>query len=379
MVQLKQKVTLAQKGDEAYISVKQLVATLKWTAPVDLDLMAFYKAKDGKVGGVFSDNYAGGSMGSLNVFPFIQLSEDAGVGATGGANEETLRITKLDDLEELYICTVNFTDASRKQNSRFSNYDAEVSVIDDKGESIAVPLDSTQPGTVAVIAKLDNSGFMGAKLINENRIMDMATFQSTIPGADLLKLSSKIVLKKKGDQSAIPIKDLHATLSWTAPVDLDLHAYFKTKATAPAQKTGLLKRMMSGGSGKPGSEGHVYFGNKGNRNAFPWINLDEDAGIGDVGGDNEENLYFANLQQMEHILIVANIYNKPDANFASYDGKVTIKASGQTFEVPLTETTKGSYCIIAHIDNSGLSGAILANVNRVQRDAPTIASFLRGR
>jgi tellurite resistance protein TerA len=232
---------------------------------------------------------------------------------------------------------------------------------------------------VAVIARIDNSSFMGAKLINENRIMDMATFQSTIPGANLLKLSSKIVLNKKGDQAAIPIKDLHATLSWTAPVDLDLHVYFKTKATAPATKTGFFSRLAGGGSGEPGSEGHVYFGNRGNRNSFPWIHLDQDAGIGDVGGDNEENLYFANLQQMEHILIVANIFNKPNANFASYDGRVTIKASGQTFEVPLTATTGGSHCIIAHIDNSGSSGPILINVNRVQRDAPTIASFLRSR
>jgi TRAP-type C4-dicarboxylate transport system permease large subunit len=36
--------------------------------------MAFYKAKDGRVGGVYSDNYAGGSLGNLNAFPYIQLS-----------------------------------------------------------------------------------------------------------------------------------------------------------------------------------------------------------------------------------------------------------------------------------------------------------------
>ena len=50
---------------------------------------------------MFSDNYPGGTLGNLNGFPFIQLSGDAGVGAKGGDNEETLRIAKLDDLAEV--------------------------------------------------------------------------------------------------------------------------------------------------------------------------------------------------------------------------------------------------------------------------------------
>ncbi len=186
MAELKAKVTLKTKGEEAYIPVKQLMVTLKWTADVDLDLMAFYKAKDGRTGGVFSDNYPGGAMGSLNSFPYMQLSGDAGVGAVGGDNEEVLRITKLDDLEELYICTLNYTDATQKKESSFSEYDGGVVVTDSKGESVAVPLDSTEKGHVAIIAKIDNSNPIGAKMINENRIIDLATFSETIPGANLL-------------------------------------------------------------------------------------------------------------------------------------------------------------------------------------------------
>lgn len=186
MAELKAKVTLKTKGEEAYVSVKQLMVTLKWTAAVDLDLMAFYKTKDGRTGGVFSDNYPGGSMGSLNAFPFIQLSGDEGVGAKGGENEETLRIIKLDDMTEVYICTLNYTDASQKKDMSFNAYDGGVVVMDDKGESVAVPLNSTDRGHVAVIAKIDNTSPMGAKLINMNNVMDLTGFVSTIPGANLL-------------------------------------------------------------------------------------------------------------------------------------------------------------------------------------------------
>ncbi|HXG66435.1 MAG TPA: stress response protein [Blastocatellia bacterium] len=185
MAQLKAKLTL-NKGESAYISVKQLMVTLRWTAAVDLDLMAFYKTKDGRTGGVFSDQYPGGSMGSLNAFPFIQLSGDAGVGGSGGDNEEVLRITKLDDMAEVYICTLNYTAAINKQDVSFGSYDGGVVLMDDRGESVAVPLNSRDPGTVAIIAKIDNSSFMGAKLVNENRVVDLGTFVASVPGANVL-------------------------------------------------------------------------------------------------------------------------------------------------------------------------------------------------
>jgi len=375
MAELKAKVTLKQKGEAAYISVKQLLVTLRWTAAVDLDLMAFYKAKDGRVGAVFSENYAGGSLGNLNSFPFIQLSGDAGVGAVGGNNEETLRITKLDDLAELYICTLNFTDAAYNRDISFGHYDAYVMVADEKGESIGVFLDSQDPGVVAVIAKIDNTDFMGPRLVNENRVMSLAKFKATIPGANLLQMTSKIVLKQKGDRAKIPIKNLRVTMEWKAAVDLDLHAYFQTKLTAPTGGN-FFTRLVGGGSGKPGDEGHVYYANRGSKKSFPWIYLDRDAGIGDRGGNNEENLYFADLQHLEHILIVANIYNKPKANFASYDGKVIVKTNRCSFEVPLTATTGGNNCIIAHVDNSSAAGPVLVNVNKVQGHGPTVAEFL---
>jgi tellurite resistance protein TerA len=184
MVELKAKVTLKNSGEEAYISLKQLMVTLRWTMNIDLDLMAFYKAKDGRTGGVFSDNYPGGSLGSLNGFPFIQLSGDAGLGGAGGDNEETIRIAKLDDMAEVYICTINYDDAIKNVASSFSNYDGGVIVLDDKGESVAVPLNSPDKGHVAIIVKIDNTSPMGAKLINQNKVVDLGTFASTIPGAD---------------------------------------------------------------------------------------------------------------------------------------------------------------------------------------------------
>ncbi|MBC6476783.1 MAG: hypothetical protein GDA56_24620 [Hormoscilla sp. GM7CHS1pb] len=58
------------------------------------------------------------------------------------------------------------------------------------------------------------------------------------------------------------------------------------------------------------------------------------------------------------------------------DGEVIVKADYRSFEVPLTATTGGNNCIIAHVDNSRASGPVLANANKVLRHAPTVAEFL---
>lgn len=190
-----------------------------------------------------------------------------------------------------------------------------------------------------------------------------------------MELKTKIILKQKNDSVEIPVKNIIATLSWTVPVDLDLYAFYRTKQTLKP-KGGFLELLGFGGA-KPSQEGKVFYMSRGNLKKFPWMQLDKDAGVGDQGGANEENLRIANLDEVEHVLIVANIFNKPNANFASYDGRVTIKDdSGGSFEVPLTASSGGNWCIIAHINNTSAVGAKLINVNQVQSAKPSIRQFL---
>ncbi len=182
---LKDKIVLGDKGQEANVVIKQALVKLSWNAGVDLDLMAFYKTKTGEEGAVFT-KLLGGSQGDMNAFPFIQLSEDAGVGAVAGSNIEELRIMKLDDMAEVNIVALNYTDAKSGSSKTFSNYDGKINIIQDNGEQFEVPLTSTQSGVAAVICKIDNSSMIGAKLINVNEVVDLPTLVNTIPGATKL-------------------------------------------------------------------------------------------------------------------------------------------------------------------------------------------------
>lgn len=169
-----------------------------------------------------------------------------------------------------------------------------------------------------------------------------------------MELKQKVVLKQKGESTSLVGTEFVATLRWTAAVDLDLHAFYKTKS---------------------GKFGHVSFADTGSLTAMPYIQLDKDEGVGNTAGDNEENIRISRLDLLESVMIATNIFrffgflNKGD-NFAKYDGSVVVKSNtGHVIEIPLISEEPGRWCLIAKIDNSTASPCVI-NINKVQKDEP---------
>ena len=98
---------------------------------------------------------------------------------------------------------------------------------------------------------------------------------------------------------------------------------------------------------------------------------DQDAGIGDQGGDNEENMRLGDISVIDRVLIAVNIYNKPNARFGTYDGRVIVRAGSQEVEVPLTTQEMGAWCVIAEIDNRGAQPKV-TNLSHVQKNKPSL-------
>lgn len=172
-----------------------------------------------------------------------------------------------------------------------------------------------------------------------------------------MEIRDKIELKEKGGEANLTsVNRVHAQLRWKKAVDLDLYALFEMKN---------------------GRKGKIYYSQR-SISGIP-IRLDQDAGVGDTGGDNEENMYFEQVHTIKHVLIVANIYAKAGASFASYDGGVIVEADTQQVSVPLSSTLSGNWCIVAHFDNSSPIGAKLTNINKVYNIEPTLEGFLGNR
>ena len=77
-------------------------------------------------------------------------------------------------------------------------------------------------------------------------------------------------LQQKGESASLGgIKQFMVSLKWTTAADFDLAAAYKRK---------------------DGTTGLVYFGELGDLNSFPFMQLSGDEGVGDQGGDNEETM-----------------------------------------------------------------------------------------
>ena len=156
---------LKQKGSEANVGgFKQLMVSMKWTTAADFDLAAAYEDKSGKQGLIYF-----GELGDLNAFPFMQLSGDEGVGDAGGDNEETMRITKLDDMKYVWLLCWDYGKVQDGAAARFKDSDVKLSVMDDSGTTHNVDLDTGDMGNVALVATIDNSSPIGAKLVNSSK------------------------------------------------------------------------------------------------------------------------------------------------------------------------------------------------------------------
>jgi tellurite resistance protein TerA len=157
---------LVQKGQTADLAdtFKQLKLTASWTEAADLDVAAAYEKKDGTKGLVYF-----GNQGDLNAFPFIKLDKDAGVGnkAAAGGNQETLKVTKLDDIKTLHLIVWDYGNIERGEPGRFGG--VKIALIDDTGANHTVKLDGNNLANVVVLATIDNASAIGPKLVNTSK------------------------------------------------------------------------------------------------------------------------------------------------------------------------------------------------------------------
>jgi hypothetical protein len=149
--------------------------------------------------------------------------------------------------------------------------------------------------------------------------------------------------------AAKPLSWLTIKLQWTAAVDLDLHAIYRNCR---------------------GHESSVYFGNR----EEDGIALDFDAGVGNVGGKNEENIRIESLDELEEILFATKIFNKGGC-YADYNGRIIVETSnGEEVIVPLTSREHVDWCVIARFLNSP-NGPVLMNMNAVSAAPPVLGDI----
>ena len=187
-VKLKKKITLRRKQEEcAFTFTGKLKVKLFWSSSTDLDLCLFFKKKNGEVGGVFSNEYRGkrSDLGSLEQFPFMLHLGDNKEPAPGGEETEQINIASLADIEQAFICIVNYDAAIDQRDVTYADEGGRVELQSDSGDYLEVLADSKDEGHVYCVCSIKNNDGEYA-LKNESRVMDLATAFDDVPGFVLI-------------------------------------------------------------------------------------------------------------------------------------------------------------------------------------------------
>ena len=155
-------------------------------------------------------------------------------------------------------------------------------------------------------------------------------------------------LKQKGESANVgSFKQLLVTMKWTTAADFDLAAAY--------QKTN-------------GEYGLIYFGDLGNLNDFPHIQLSGDEGQGDSGGDNEEQLRITKLDGMKAVWLICWDYGQiqkgAPARFSDSDVSLNVMDdTGTSHDITLDAGSFGNTAVLATIDVSAI-GSKLTNTSK---------------
>ncbi len=187
-IKLKPKVSLKRKGESAPFTFNErLQIEMIWSSDTDLDLCLFWKTQDGKIGGVFSDEYNQNieDLGHLDKYPFIQHMGDNKTPKPGGEENEVVKIKSIETLSELYVVVLNYDKAIENAPVTFSQDSGRVEITTDTGDNLEVLVDSEESGHVYLICKIENKEGV-KKAINERRVMSLGQAFSQIPGFKLI-------------------------------------------------------------------------------------------------------------------------------------------------------------------------------------------------
>ena len=149
-----------------------------------------------------------------------------------------------------------------------------------------------------------------------------------------------------------PLEWINAQMLWKTPIDLDLHAFYKTTS---------------------GTSNHIFFG----RMQADNMTLDGDAGVGDKldkPDGNEENIRSTTLDGIERILFATKIYREHGC-FSDYNGQVNITTSNpkqQPIRVEMKSKERLDWCVIAMLDNSDPARPHVYAINKVIADEPDL-------
>jgi len=186
--QIRRKIQILPKKAADFSFRERILVNLEWATETDLDLCAFFKKKDGSIGGVFSNEYRGkkSDLGTLDAFPYILHSGDVKEPEEGMASSEQIKIAQLEEMDSVYLCVVNYTAALEGDSVTFKEHHGKLTLISDsEDEDLVIDVNSGDEGQVYYIGKISKNGD-SYSLYNECSVLDLGQAFDDIPGFSMI-------------------------------------------------------------------------------------------------------------------------------------------------------------------------------------------------
>jgi len=154
----------------------------------DLDLCLFYCRTDGRLGGVFSEEYrdSPNDLGSLDRFPYILHRGDHILRTSTGDASKKIEIVKLDEIESACICVVDYEAALNGLPAFFDDARAYVEFSTREGDNHRCNLKSPDSGAVYWVASISKGADGPQCLKRKRKVLSVAEAAEHIPGFKLI-------------------------------------------------------------------------------------------------------------------------------------------------------------------------------------------------
>ncbi len=190
-----EEITIREKSGVIFTFKDEMNVRLFWKAAKsversarDLDLCLFYCRTDGRLGGVFSDEYrdSPNDLGSLDRFPYILHRGDHILRTSTGDAGEKIEIVKLDEIESACICVVDYEAALNGLPALFDDARAYVEFSTREGDNHRCNLKSPDSGAVYWVASICKGADGLQCLKRKRKVLSVAEAAERIPGFKLI-------------------------------------------------------------------------------------------------------------------------------------------------------------------------------------------------
>lgn len=190
-----EEITIREKSGVIFTFKDEMNVRLFWKAAKsversarDLDLCLFYCRTDGRLGGVFSDEYrdSPNDLGSLDRFPYILHRGDCILRTSTGHAAEKIEIVKLDEIESACICVVDYEAALNGLPALFDDARAYVEFSTREGDNHRCNLKLPDSGAVYWVASICKGADGLQCLKRKRKVLSVAEAAEHIPGFKLI-------------------------------------------------------------------------------------------------------------------------------------------------------------------------------------------------